>query len=88
LSLVNEAASEADGDGVRPAPCLELCQEVPHVALHRLLGEDEPNADLSVHEAVGDQLEDLDLAGGRLLLQFLQRRPVDSLSLGRVRPNE
>src|SRR5262245_3802130 len=59
---------------MRPASRLELCQELPHVALHRLLREEEPNADLAVHEAVRNQLENLDLAGRRLLLQLVERR--------------
>ena len=42
--------------------------------LHRLLGEEQPLADLPVDEPVGDQLEDLDLAHRRFLLQLPQRR--------------
>jgi hypothetical protein len=64
---------EADGDRVRARACLELGEEMADVRLDRLLGEEEPLADLAVHEAVGDQLEHLDLAGGRLLLQLLER---------------
>ena len=43
------------------------------VALDRLLGEEEPYADLAVHQAVRDELEDFDLPRRRLLLQFLER---------------
>jgi len=43
------------------------------VRLDRLFREEEPNADLAVHEAVGDQLEHLDLPRRRLLLELLQR---------------
>ena len=43
------------------------------MALDRLLREEEPLADLAVHEAVGDQLEHLDLAGGRLLAELAER---------------
>jgi hypothetical protein len=53
--------------------CLQLCEQVAHVGLNRLLGEEEPVPDLAVHEAVGDQLEDLDLTRRRLLLQLLKR---------------
>src|SRR5437764_7230224 len=56
-----------------PAARLQLGQEMTDVALDRLLREEEPNADLAVHEAVRDQLEHLDLAGGRLLLELLER---------------
>jgi len=43
------------------------------MGLDGLLGEEEPHADLAVHEAVGDQLEHLDLTRGRLLFELLQR---------------
>jgi hypothetical protein len=55
------------------APGLQLREQMAYVALHRLLGEEEAHADLAVHEAVRDQLEHLDLARGRLLLELLQR---------------
>ena len=50
---------------------LQLGEEVPHVRLHRLLGEEEAVADLAIDEALGDQLEDFDLPGGRLLLELV-----------------
>ena len=37
------------------------------VGLHGLLREEEALADLAVHEPVGDELQDLDLAGRRVL---------------------
>ena len=37
---------------------------------HRFLREEEAVPDLAVHEALGDQLKHLDLAGGRLLLEL------------------
>src|SRR2546430_2407876 len=43
-----------------------------YVRLNRLLRKEETHADLAVHEAVGDQLEHLDLARRRLLLELLQ----------------
>lgn len=52
---------------------LQLGQQVSHVRLDRLLGEEETNADVSVHEALRDELEDFDLASGRLLLELLER---------------
>jgi len=52
---------------------LQLREEMPHMALDRLLGEEEPLADLAVHEAVRDQLKDLDLPHRRLLLQLAER---------------
>jgi hypothetical protein len=43
------------------------------VGLDRFFREEEAVADLSVHEALRDQLEHLDLPGGRLLLELLER---------------
>ena len=37
-----------------------------------LLGEEESHADLAIHETIRDQLENLDLARSRLLLQLLR----------------
>ena len=37
-----------------------------------LLGEEKSHADLAIHETIRDQLENLDLARSRLLLQLLQ----------------
>ena len=44
------------------------------MALDRLFGEEEPHADFAVHEPVGDELQDLDLPGRRLLLELGQGR--------------
>src|SRR5918997_6049482 len=52
---------------------LQLRKQVSHVGLHRLFREEEAVADLPVHEALRDQLEDFDLPGGRLLLELLER---------------
>ncbi len=59
---------------MRTAACLQLGEEVPDMALHRLLRQEEAIADLAVHEPVGDELQDLDLAGGRILPAALGRR--------------
>ncbi len=52
---------------------LELRQQVPYVRLDRFLGQKELLADFPVHEAVGDQLQNLDLAPRRLLLELAHR---------------
>ena len=44
-----------------------------NVRLHRLLGEEEPLADLSIDETVCDELKQLDLAGGRILSDLAGR---------------
>src|SRR3954451_11433548 len=74
VGLVDQAPAEADCYRVSAAAGLELREEVADMALDRLLREEEPDADLAVHEAVRDQLQHLDLARGRLLLELLQRR--------------
>src|ERR1700675_848126 len=52
---------------------LELRKQMPDVGLDRLLREEEPDADLAVDEAFGDQLEDFDLPHRRLLLELPER---------------
>src|SRR3569833_2247936 len=71
--LADDAAAEADCDGVGARARLELREDVPDVRLDRLLREEEPLTDLPVHEAVRDQLKDLDLPHRRLLLQLPER---------------
>jgi hypothetical protein len=44
------------------------------VRLHRLLGEEESLADLAVDEAVGDELQNLDLTSCRILAHLARRR--------------
>jgi hypothetical protein len=57
------------------------------VRFDRLFREEEAVADLPVDEALRDQLEDLDLPGGRLLLELLERRcERDDLTAGIRRP--
>ena len=51
---------------------MQLRQQVSHMGLHRLFREEEAVADLPVYEALGDQLEDFELPGGRLLLELLE----------------
>ena len=74
FALLDEPAAERDRDGVCPASSLQLGQQVAHVGLHRLLREVKLDADLSIHEAVRDQLKDLAFSWGRLLLDPARRR--------------
>jgi hypothetical protein len=55
------------------------------VGLDRLFREEEPVADLPVDEPLRDQLEDLDLPGGRLLLELPERRGEGNDLAGAVR---
>ncbi len=73
MLLGNQAAAEADGDCMGTRARLQLRQEVPHVALHSLFRQEEAVADLAVDETFRDQLEDLDLPRGRLLLELPER---------------
>lgn len=52
-----------------PRAGLQLRKQVPDVRLDGLLRQEEPFADLAVHEAVRDELEHLDLPMRRLLLE-------------------
>src|SRR5215475_5575945 len=73
LFLGDQAAAETDGHRMGARAGLELCQQVPHVGFHSLLGEEETLADLPVDEPVRDELEHLELAACRLLLELLER---------------
>ena len=53
-----------------PRAGLELREQVPDVRLDRLLRQEEPLADLAVHETVRNELEHLDLPHRRLLLEL------------------
>ena len=75
--LRNEPTPEANGYGVGSAARLKLREEVADVGLDRLLGQVEALADLAVDETVGDELEDLDLPSGRLLLEFAQNGRIE-----------
>jgi hypothetical protein len=46
---------------------LELAQDCSHVVLHRLLGEPEPAADLSIRDVGRNELQDLALSTGQLI---------------------
>ena len=61
---------EANGYGVGSAARLKLREQMAYMGLHRLLREKQLLADLAVHEAVGDQLEHLDLARCGLLFEL------------------
>jgi hypothetical protein len=70
----NEPTPEANGYGVGSAARLKLRQQMADVRLDGLLGEEQPLTDLAVDQPVGDELEHLDLAGRRLLLQLTESR--------------
>ena len=76
----NEPTPEAHSYGVGSAARLQLREEMPHVRLHRLLGEVEALSDLAVHETVRNQLQYLDLAGGRFLLELAQDRGANGIT--------
>ena len=62
MLLLNEPTPEANRYGVGSTSRLKLREQVAHMRLDRLLREEEALADLTVHEPVGDELQNLDLA--------------------------
>ena len=56
--LGDQATAQADRHRVGPGARLKLRQQMTHVRLHGLLRQEEPLADLAVHEAVRDQSQD------------------------------
>ena len=67
MRLGNEPTPEANGYGVGSTSRLKLREQMADMGLHRLLGEEQVLSDLTIHEPVGDELENLDLAGSRIL---------------------
>jgi hypothetical protein len=74
IALGDQAAPESDCDGVRPAPGLELGEQVPNVGLNGFFRKVEPVPDLAVYKTIGDELQDLDFAHRGLLLELAKRR--------------
>ena len=64
--LCDEPTPEADSYGVGSAARLELREQVADVGLDRLLGQEQPLPDLTVHEPVRDELKHLDLTCRRI----------------------
>jgi len=67
VSLRNEPTPEANRYGVGSASRLKLREQMPNVGLDGLFREEEALTDLTVHEAVRDELEHLDLASRGVL---------------------
>src|SRR5439155_7913684 len=67
-ALVDDRFAKRNRDGMRSRVCLELGEDVAHVALDGLLADEEPAGDVGVRHSVGEGLEDLPLAGGEHLL--------------------
>src|SRR3954451_22701042 len=60
--LIDDRVAESDRNGMGARVGLELGEDVPNVALHRLLADEEAGGDIGVRHAVGEQLQDLALA--------------------------
>ena len=58
------ASRKRDCDRLRARVGFELREDVPHVALHRLLADEELRGDVGVRHPVREQLQDLALARG------------------------
>lgn len=63
--LLDESAPEANGHGVGSRARMQLRKQVADVRLDRLLRQEELPADLAIREAVGDELQHLELPRGR-----------------------
>jgi hypothetical protein len=68
VSLGQKPTLEADRDGMGPRLGVQLPKHVAHMALDRLLGEEEALPNLTVRQAGRDQLQDLDLTRCRFEL--------------------
>ena len=59
---VDHGLAERDRDRLRARVGFELREDVPHVALHGLLADEELGCDVRIRHAVGEELQDLPLA--------------------------
>src|SRR4051794_2521238 len=76
-SSVNDRFAQGDRDGVSSSVGLELREDVPNVALHGLLRDEESPGNIRVRHPVGEELQDLSLARGEhvgLVLAREERR--------------
>src|SRR5271169_6551566 len=70
-ALVDDRVAQRDRDRVRAGVSLELREDMPHVALHRLLADEELRGHVGVGHAVGEKLEDLPLPPGEHVILVL-----------------
>src|SRR5580692_7459634 len=66
LAELDEFLADGDHDGFHAGVDLELLQDVPHVVLHGVLGNEELLGDVTVVHAGGHELEHLHLPVGEL----------------------
>ena len=66
-NLRDEPTPKANRYGVGSAARLKLREQMPHVGLDRLFGEEETLTDFAIHEPVRDELQHLDLSCRRVL---------------------
>ena len=71
--LADQPSPEAHGHGMCARSRLKLREQVPDMRFDCFLREEQPLADLSVDEPVGDELQHLDLPHSRLLLELAER---------------
>src|SRR5205823_13996133 len=67
-TLIDNRVAKRNRNRVRPRVRLELREDVPHVALDRLLADEEPRGDVRLGHPVGEQLPDLTPAAGTHLV--------------------
>ncbi len=62
---VQKAAADGDRDRMCPVLCVELRENCPHVVLHRVLADVQPDGNDLVRAAFGDPAQNFDLAFGQ-----------------------
>src|SRR3954447_9146102 len=66
--LIDDRVAKRNRNRVRPRVRLELGEDVPDVALDRLLADEQPRRDVGVRHPVGEKLQDLPLPAGEHLV--------------------
>ena len=64
---VDQSTAKSDGHSVGARACIQLSEDVPHMRLHRLPGDEEMVGNLRIGESIGNQLQDLGLSVGQSL---------------------
>ena len=88
---MNQASPYGDGENGGAILNIELREDVPQCAPDRFLADAQGGADFLVAQALGDQLDDLDLPRGQGSMRGALRQPgldVRPMDAGRDGPRE
>ncbi len=74
IALLQQPLAHSIRTGLGPVLQMELLQDVAQVDFHSVLGDEKRRGDLAIGIALGDELEDICLAGGQRFARRHGRR--------------